>query len=315
LIHPPGKICVADKIHPSGLTRLRKRGFKLSIACEIPNEDLVAELSRSGADVLIIRSIRRVNNELLARIRKQTAVKLICTASSGIDHIDMEYARASGIKVINVPNGNFISAAEHTFALILGIVKNLIPFHQDMKAGVFDSKKHLNRELFGKTIGIIGVGRVGSHVAKIARALQMRVVGNDIRISLKQKYKWITFAPLKKLLNISDVVTVHTPLNRSTKDLISAKEISMMKRSAILINCARGEIVNERALVSSLKTGRIAYAGIDVFENEPAIRKELIAQNNVLLTPHVAGKTKESDQRISTELANSICKFFSLSTG
>jgi D-3-phosphoglycerate dehydrogenase len=312
--HPRGKILVANRIHPAGLTLLKRRGFKISIADNIPNGNLILTLSRTHTDIVIVRSVRKIGDEMIRALSRQTDVKLICTASSGIDHIDRDTAKAVGIKIINAPDGNFVSAAEHTFALILAIEKNLFLLHRNMKAGIFDNRVCENCELSGKTVGILGVGRVGSYLAKICRAFSMRILGNDIKDSLRKKYKWIEFVSLRRLLQLSDIVTVHTPLDASTRNLLGGREIRMMKHGAILINCARGGIVNEKSLIDSLNKGKIAYAGLDVFENEPSVREEIIKQPHVLLTPHVAGKTKESDRRISVQLAEAICKFAGLST-
>jgi D-3-phosphoglycerate dehydrogenase len=235
-------------------------------------------------------------------------VKIICTASSGFDNIDIKACRELEIKTINVYGGNAVSAAEHTFAFILGIFKNIIHNNQRMKLGIFDNASNINTELYGKTIGIIGVGRIGARVAEYARAFGMKVAGNDINPKLKNRYKWIKFMSLNRLLKQSDVVTVHTPLDESTYHLIDKNNIRLLKKNAVIINCARGGIIDEQSLIDALKKNKIFYAGIDVFENEPKFNKHFAKLNNVILSPHLAGKTSESKKRMAVMAAENILK-------
>jgi D-3-phosphoglycerate dehydrogenase len=251
-----------------------------------------------------------IDKHFIDRLIKSTTVKLICTASSGFDNIDTSYSIKKGIDVLNVPKGNYVSAAEHTVGLILTIAKNIWQANHDMKKKIYDSTRYQNFELMGKTIGIIGVGRVGSHVAKIARGFNMNILGNDIDRSLPAKYKWIKFVALNKLLRDSSIITVHTPLDDSTRDLLGSKELKMLKKDAILINCARGGIVNEKALIRAIEAEKIYYAGVDVFVNEPDINLKFYKLQNVIMTPHLAGKTNESRIRISMQLAESILTYF-----
>jgi phosphoglycerate dehydrogenase-like enzyme len=234
---------------------------------------------------------------------------VICTASSGFDNIDVKHTKNRRINVLNVPDGNFVPAAEHTFGLILAISKNIIGAHLKMKKRKFDSSFR-NFELQGKRIGIIGVGRVGSYVARIAKSFNMRVLGNDIDNSVIRKYKWIRFLPLNDLIESCDIVSVHTPLDNSTVDLLNGKNLKLLRSNAVLINCARGGIVNEKALIDLLKRKKIYYAGLDVFKNEPEIDKRFCTLGNVILSPHLAGKTIESAERISVQLAERIVMYF-----
>lgn len=308
-------IFVADEIHNSGLLYLKIKGFTVIRCYELSNSELLylissfKDLTRDPS-VLIIRSVRKIDKHFIDRLVKSTSVKLICTASSGFDNIDTGYCIKKGINVLNVPKGNYVSAAEHTVGLILAIAKNLWLANCDMRKRIYDSSRYHNFELMGKTIGIIGVGRVGSHVAKIARGFNMNILGNDIDRTLLAKYKWIKFVALNKLLGDSSIITVHTPLDDSTKDLIGSKELKMLRKDAILINCARGGIVNEKALIKALEERKIYYSGIDVFVNEPDISTKFSRLQNVIMTPHLAGKTNESKIRISSQLAESILNYF-----
>lgn len=312
------KIFIADIIHNAGIDLLEKNGFDIIKSYGLSNKELIKFISyfkplKTSArnSALIIRTVRKLGKSDIAQISKYTDIRLICTASSGYDHIDIKETKNHNIHVMNVPDGTSVSAAEHTMAMLLAITKNLIPADKDMKKGIFDFNRYTNTELFGKTIGIIGVGRVGFLVANIARSLGMKVIGNDINKSLKAKYKWIKFVSLKNLLSTSDVITVHTPLDRSTKDLINSVNLKLVNKNIILLNCARGGIINESALLNSLKNKRLFYSGIDVFENEPGFKKEFSKLQNVILTPHLAGKTVESKQRVSVQLAERITQYYS----
>ena len=162
-----------------------------------------------------------------------------------------------------------------------------------------------------KTVGIIGVGKVGSHAAKLCKSFGAKIIGNDIKKSLKYKYNWIIFKELTELLKVSDIVSIHTPLDRTTRNLLNKNRLRIMKKNAVLINCARGGIVDENELIRLLKSNKIYYAGIDVFENEPDINKNFKRTKNVILTPHLAGKTVESKERISVQLAERIISHYS----
>jgi phosphoglycerate dehydrogenase-like enzyme len=179
-----------------------------------------------------------------------------------------------------------------------------------MKKGEF-AAHFKNFELLGKTIGIVGVGRVGSYVARIARSFNMNILGNDIKSSVVKKYKWIKFLSLNKLLRTSDIISIHTPLDKTTVNLLNRNNLQLLKKNAILINCARGGIVSENDLLDFLKKKRFYYAGIDVYVNEPKVNPKFRTLQNVVLTPHLAGKTVESKQRISVQLAEKIVSYFS----
>lgn len=294
-----------------GVAILLDSGFKVTFSESLTNSKLLELLSKINSDVqiLIIRTVRNYNENDIDNLVMNTKVKLICTCSSGFDNIPVDYAKKAGIHSLNVPFGNYISAAEHTFAIILTIVKNISSADKEMKSGVFDFSNYRNTELNGKTIGVIGVGKIGSYVAKLARVFDMNVLGNDINKSKEKKYKWIRFISLRKLLAESDIITVHTPLDNSTKDLININNIGLIKKHAILINCARGKIINEFALLKILSQHRMFYAGIDVFSAEPNFNKRFAKLDNVILTPHLAGKTIESKKRMSVQLAEQICNF------
>lgn len=303
----PANIYVADKIDESGIDFLKRKDYNVFLLYGLQNDELIKKISEADNkhnlnSALIIRSVRKIGKEELDSINSHTRIRFISTASSGFDNIDYEYAKKLGIKIINVPDGNFISAAEHTMALILGIFKHICNPNK-ISSVDFINSIFTNHELYNKSIGIIGVGRVGSHLAKLCKAFKMKIYGNDIKENLANKYPWIRFCSLNELVRSCDIITVHTPLDETTRNLINGKLMKQMKRGVVLINCARGGIINEKSLIENLKGEKISYAGVDVFINEPDINKGFLPLKNVLLTPHQAGKTVESRVRISNMLA------------
>lgn len=301
-------IYVADIIDECGILTLKSSGYNIIPLYHLDNSDLINKISvleekSNTPSALIIRSVRKLDKIDLKRIHEDTKIKFISTASSGYDNIDHLYARKLGFKVINVPDGNYISAAEHTIALILCIFKNLNNYSSIFRRKDFLVSSFANKELYNKSIGIIGVGRVGLYLARLCRSFNMKIYGNDIKRGLARRYPWITFCSLKVMASKCDIVTVHTPLDSSTINLVDDNLINSMKKGVILINCARGGIINEQALIKNLLTGKIFYAGLDVFENEPDINKGFKHLKNIVLTPHQAGKTTESRKRISSMLA------------
>jgi D-3-phosphoglycerate dehydrogenase len=307
------QIFIADEFHESVINLLKQKGFAVIYKKGLSNNELLKYISAYDKNevVLIFRSVRKINSAFIDKLVSNTKVKMICTASAGYDNIDVLYAQKRGLKVFTVPDGNYISAAEHTIGMLLAAIKHINKADYEMKLRIYDYKRYENHELLNKTIGIIGVGRVGSYVAKICRAFDMKIIGNDINKKLKGKYKWIKFVPLSKLLKESDIVSVHTPLDSSTKYLLNKNNLKLLKKTSILINCARGGIIDENVLIEILKSRKIKYACLDVFINEPNINKGLLGLDNVILTPHLAGKTKESKERIAVNLAGQIIDYYS----
>lgn len=231
--------------------------------------------------------------------------------SSGYDNIDAEYCIKRGIIILNVYGGNVIAAAEHTIMMILASAKKLIKKNSEMHKGIFANINHSISELYGKDIGVIGVGRIGSLVAKYARNFGMNVYGNDINAKLKDRYKWIKFVSLNTLLKKSDVITIHTPLDNSTIHLLNKNNLKLLKPNAILINCSRGGTIDEESLIKILQKKKIACAAMDVFKDEPNFNKKFAKFENVLLTPHIAGKTIESKEKMTLIAAENIIKYYS----
>ncbi|MFI5211479.1 MAG: NAD(P)-dependent oxidoreductase [Ignavibacteria bacterium] len=307
-------IFIADEFHQKGIDLL-KREYNTLYLNGLTTRDLLKLIaskthSANKTSALIIRSTRKLGADRISEIKNKTNIRLICTVSSGFDNIDVLACSKLNIKVLNVPGGNMISAAEFTMSLILALAKNLFPANNMMNKGLFDNSGISNFELSGKTLGVIGVGRVGSYTAKFAKAFGMNIIGNDIDPKVRAAYKWIKFVSLNSLLRKSDVVTLHVPLDNTTVNLINGNNIKLLSGNSMLINCSRGGTVNEKALISALKRGKIRYAGIDVFLKEPGFASEFTKLNNVILTPHLAGKTAESKIRMSIQTAENIYKYY-----
>ncbi|MBE2228432.1 MAG: hydroxyacid dehydrogenase [Ignavibacteria bacterium] len=309
-------IYLADELHPAGIDLLKKN-FNVFSLLSLTNPFLLKQLrdlspkNGSSKDALIVRSVRTINRDFLEKAAKSTNINLICTVSAGFDNLDTIAAAECGIDVMNVAGANSTSAAEFTIGLILAAAKNLIPANNEMHRGTFDYSKYSNTELFGTTLGIIGVGRIGSKVAKLAKAFGMNILGNDINSKLKNKYPFVKFVSLDKILSLSDILTLHTPLDDSTHYIINKRNIALMKKEAILINTSRGGVIEEAALISSMKSNKLRYACVDVFENEPGFNKKLLKYKNLIITPHLAGKTAESKLRMGTEAAKKVIEYFS----
>lgn len=311
----PVNIFIADDIHHSGIILLNKY-FNVFDLKGLSNNNLLKQIklvSSSNLSIpsaLVIRSVRKINKTFLELIKKRTNISLICTISTGYDNIDIVYSAKNGIAIMNVAGANSTAAAEFTMGMILAAVKGIVDADKIVKKGKFDAAGFRNTELNGKTIGIIGVGRIGSRVARLSKAFGLNIAGNDIDPAVKKKYRFINFCSLNKLLEISDIVTIHTPLDKSTKYLLNKNNLTRLKKNSVLINCSRGGTVEESALIKALSSGRILYAGIDVFENEPRVNKKLLKLKNVILTPHLAGKTVESKEAMGKAAAEKIVKYF-----
>lgn len=297
------KVLVADDVDPSGLEKLSRKKFTIENKPGISDNEIFSEYS--DFDILVIRSVRKIDNFFLDKVN----FKLIATCSKGTDHIDLKYASQKKVKVINAEEGNTISAAEHTLALILNIYKGVLISDSLVRKNKFSETGYCRNELVGKTIGIIGFGKVGSHVGKLCKAFGMKVVVNDIDNDLKIKHKKFNFKDLKTVLKYSDIVSIHIPMSLKNHNFISESKLSLLKNDCVLINTSRGGVIDEDHLLWMLRNKKIRFAGLDVFRNEPSINKAFAGLDNVLLTNHIAGKTIESKQRISEFIFSKINKY------
>jgi D-3-phosphoglycerate dehydrogenase len=300
----PLRVVVADKMAPGGLDLLaRTPGIEVVNCAGKPRGELEAALERAHA--LIVRSETRVTADLLNRALQ---LRVIARAGIGVDTIDVHAATRRGIAVMNAPGANTVSAAEHAMGLLLALVRH-IPWAADsMRRGEWDRKRYEGTELRGKTLGIVGLGRIGGHVAAIARAFGMVVVGHDPYLSPERAAELqVKTLPLDQLLSTADVVTLHVALTDQTRHLINQQRLALMKPTAILVNTARGELVDEAALGAAITEKRIAGAAVDVFAQEPLAADSPLRQlDRVILTPHLAASTAEAQDRVSQEICAAV---------
>lgn len=258
-------------------------------------------------DVLVVRSATKVTADILNEAQKGN-LKLIVRAGVGVDNIDIIKANELGIIVKNTPNASSDSVAELAIAHMFSVARFLGDSNYTMRIGEWNKKKYEGIELSGKTLGIIGMGRIGQALAKKASALGMVVIYNDI--FGKQEKLPYEFFTIDEILKKSDFISLHVPYDKTKGSIIGRKEIGMMKEGAYIINCARGKVVDEEALLEALDSGKISGAGIDVFAEEPTKNEKLINHPRVSVTPHIGAATKEAQNRIGEEVATIILSFF-----
>ncbi|AFL95460.1 D-3-phosphoglycerate dehydrogenase [Thermococcus cleftensis] len=297
------KVLVAAPLHEKAMEVLRKAGFDV-IYEEYPDEERLVELVKD-VDAIIVRSKPKVTRRVIESAPK---LKVIGRAGVGLDNIDLEAAKERGIKVVNSPGASSRSVAELAIALMFSVARKVAFADRKMREGVWAKKQCMGIELEGKTIGVIGFGRIGYEVAKIAHALGMKVLLYDPYPNEEMaKEVGGKFAQLEELLRESDVVTLHVPLVEQTYHLINEERLKLMKPTAILINAARGAVVDTSALVKALQEGWIAGAGLDVFEEEPLPKDHPLTKlDNVVLTPHIGASTEEAQMRAGVQVAEQI---------
>jgi HAD superfamily phosphoserine phosphatase-like hydrolase len=292
------RILVTEPLHQEGIDFLR-REFEVEVKTGLPVGALQQQIG--NYDALITRSGTAVTAELLGAGAGR--LKVVGRAGIGVDNIDIRAATQYGIAVVNSPNGNVQAAAEHTIALMFALARHIPQAHALLRNGVWGKHRFVGCQLAGKTLGIIGLGRVGGQVAARAMALGMQVIAHDPFISPKPD---ISLVPLDDLLSRADFISLHVPLTPITLNMIGARELDLMKESAYLINCARGRVVDEEALYEVCRQGRIAGAALDVFATEPLTHSGLLELDNVIVTPHLGGTTHEALRASALEVAEQV---------
>lgn len=300
------RILITDKIHESGIAEARKFA-DVDVHLKCPPEELVKKIP--DYDALIVRSETKVTKEVIAAAKR---LKIVGRAGVGLDNIDVKAVKEKGIEIVNSPECSTISVAEHAIGLMLAFLRKIPAGEKHLREGKWERSKYQGNELYGKTLGVVGLGRIGREVALRARAFGMRVLGYDTNMTMEdmEEYNVEYVGELPDLLKQSDIVSVHVPLTDATRNMISEKEIGLMKKTAIIINTARGGVINENALYNALREGRIKGAGLDVFENEPPAGSPLLTLENVVLTPHLASGTEEAQIKAGTIVVEKIKNFF-----
>ena len=297
------RVLTNDGLHEGAINKLISLGFEV-INNHYDKEKLGTALK--DFDILVIRSATKVTADILNQAQGGK-LKLIIRAGVGIDNIDVSYAKQKGIVVKNTPNASSDSVAELAIGHMLALARFIAISNYTMRDGQWNKKKYEGIELSGKTLGIIGMGRIGKSLAKKAKALGMKIVYNDM--FGKQDELSYEFLEVDELLKTSDFISLHVPYDKEKGSLIGKSQFNIMKDGVYLINCARGKVVEEAALLEALESGKVAGAGIDVFEEEPTKNKELVNHPKVSVTPHIGAATKEAQERIGEEVVTTIVDF------
>lgn len=300
------KILISDPLSEDGLNILREAGLEVIYKPGLTVEELKREVKEVSA--LIIRSGTKVTREI---IEEGKNLKVIGRAGTGLDNVDLQAANEHGIVVMNVPGGNTLSAAEHTLALLFSLARKIPQANMSVKNGYWERKKYMGVELNGKTLGIIGLGRIGTIVAERAMCLQMKVIAYDPFVTPEMAVKkGIELVSLDELYARADFITIHTPLTKETYHLINNEAFSKMKEGVYIINCARGGIIDEKALLEAINSGKVAGAALDVFEIEPVPPDyPLLKSDKVIATPHLGASTQEAQKIVAVEIAKQIADF------
>jgi D-3-phosphoglycerate dehydrogenase len=301
------KVLVTDKINPDGLKTLSEHpGVELVMA--VNPEKAALESLLPTIDAWLVRSETKVTADF---IKQAGQLRLIGRAGVGVDNIDVEDASRHGIAVINAPEANTISACEHTFGLILALSRNIAAADRTLKAGGWDRSKFMGVELEGKTLGLVGLGRIGREVAKRAKAFGMQVVAYDPFMS-KQAVENLgaQLLDFKEVLATSDYVSLHVPVSEKTRDMINAQTLGWFKKGARLVNCARGELIDCDALLAAIEAGHIAGAALDVFKEEPLSESDPLRKSEkIVLTPHLGASTAEAQLKVAEDLSTGVLEF------
>ena len=298
------KIIVAEKVSASAVSQLNEPGWIVLTADQLDGK-LTEHLE--SADALIVRSAVQADAKLLAHANK---LRVIGRAGVGVDNIDLEAATHKGIAVMNTPGANAVAVAEQTIGMMLAMARHLCRADALMHSGKWEKKSLQGTELRGKTLGIIGLGRIGMEVARRAHAFGMELIGHDPFVSVSvAKEQSIRLAGLDEVYGAADYITLHVGLTPQTTGMINQTSIAKMKKGVRLVNCARGELVNEVDLAEALKQGHVAAAAIDVFTEEPPRNSPLVALENVVLTPHIGGSTQEAQEAVGVQIARQVKEY------
>lgn len=296
------RVLVADAIAESAVAKIKAAG--LEVVVRNKDTDGPIEEQIKGFDCVVVRSATKITREV---IEAADSLKLVVRAGVGLDNVDKEAAKEKGIVVQNTPEAPTVSVAEMVFSLMFAMARNVTQADSSMKGERWEKKKLAGTELWNKTLGIVGFGRIGCEVAKRARAFDMEVLAFDvIDIDKLCDETGATKSSLNDLIKNSDYISLHVPLLPQTKGMIGTNEFALMKKTAFLVNTARGGVVDEKALLNALNDGEIAGAALDVFEKEPPLEWELVKHPRLVATPHLASSTKEAQIRVGELTADKV---------
>jgi D-3-phosphoglycerate dehydrogenase len=299
------KVLISDELSPAAVAIFKERGLDVDVKVGLSKDEL--EKIIPHYDGLAVRSATKVTEKIIAAA---TNLKVVGRAGIGVDNIDTKVATARGIIVMNTPFGNSITTAEHAISLMLALARQIPQADKSTQAGKWEKSKFMGVELFGKTLGVIGCGNIGSIVADRGIGLRMRVIAFDPFLSPERALEiGVEKVELEELFTRADFITLHTPLTDRTRNIIDAKALARMKPSVRIINCARGGLVDEKALAEALKAGKVAGAAFDVFETEPAKESVLFGLDNVICTPHLGAATSEAQENVALQVAEQMSDY------
>ncbi len=301
------KVLISDNLSPIGVKILQDAGLEVDVKTGLTPEELKAVIP--AYDGLVIRSASKVTEEIIEAGEK---LKVVGRAGIGLDNVNIPAASKKGIIVMNAPDGNATTAAEHAIAMMMALTRNIPQATASMKQGKWEKKKFGGREVTGKTVGIVGIGRIGSIFAERAQGLKMKVIAFDPHMPKELVDKLgVELVSLDELCRRADFISVHVPLTKETKHLVSTEQFKLMKKECLFIDCARGGVVDEEALYEALKAGQIRGAGLDVFEVEPTTTEncKLLALDNFICTPHLGASTAEAQENVAVAIAEQVADY------
>lgn len=299
------KVLIADKLSPAAVAIFKERGVEADVITGLSKEDLLKIVDQY--DGIAIRSATKITADV---IKAATNLKVVGRAGIGVDNVDIPAATAAGVIVMNTPFGNSITTAEHAIAMMMALARELPAANASTQAGKWEKNRFMGVELYGKVLGLIGAGNIGSIVADRAKGLKMRVVAFDPYLSPERAADLgIEKVELNDLLARADFITLHTPLTPDTRNIISADAINKMKKGVRIVNCARGGLIDESALKAALDSGHVAGAALDVFEEEPAKSNILFGNDKVIATPHLGASTSEAQENVALQVAEQISDY------
>src|SRR5262245_13678782 len=299
------RVLIADQLSPAAVAIFQARGIETDVKVGLSKEEL--EKTIAGYEGLAVRSATKATEKIIAAATK---LKVIGRAGIGVDNIDVRAATAKGIIVMNTPFGNSITTAEHAISLMMALARQIPDADRSTQAGKWEKSKFMGVELFAKTLGVIGCGNIGSIVADRALGLRMKVVAFDPFLSAERALELgVEKVELDELLRRADFITLHAPLTDKTRNILDAPQLRKAKRGVRIINCARGGLVDERALAEAIKSGQVAGAAFDVFEVEPATTSPLFGLPNVICTPHLGAATGEAQENVALQVAEQMSDY------
>ena len=299
------KVLIADDLSSSAVAVFTQAGIEVDVKTKLPADQLMAILP--DYDGLAVRSATKVTAEVLAAAPK---LRVIGRAGIGVDNIDVKAASAKGVVVMNTPFGNSVTTAEHSFALLISMARQIPAADASTRAGKWEKSRFMGVELLDKVLGIIGCGNIGAHVAVRAKAFGMRVLAYDPYLTAERAFALaIEKVELDQLLAAADFITLHTPMTEGTRHILNAGSIAKCKRGVRIINCARGGLIDEVAVQQALASGQVAGAALDVFEVEPAKEHPLFADERVIFTPHLGASTAEAQEKVAVQVAEQMVDF------